>query len=269
MEERVYKAKDFRRLVTESSNEFKAKLGPNVESDDKKNNGKAYKDAEKRAKDFDGGLSDKVKKTKFEKNDGNKTTLDYNPENATPEYKKRVKAQALGYTSEQEMNNGIEKQGDFEGNKQIYDGLKQHGDEMRKNQEDLEKSGLQARELPEKNFKKESMYESKQVKTILFKKTEFLNEKHMRSRIPDDFKMEGTTFRMKDKVGNTYLLEWCGGKAYILEHSNPKGAEDSLSRMSELINYKSTDVGTTSTFRLNENDDRFRADLDRFRQLIK
>lgn len=267
--DRVYKAKDFKKLVLESSNEFKAKLGPNVESDNKRNNGKAYKDAEKRAKDYDGGLSDKANKTEFEKNDGNKTMLDLNPENATPEYKKRVHAQVKGYNSEQEMNNGIEKFGDFEGNEKIYNGLKKHGEEIAKKEKELKRSGLQARELPEKTFDRESMYESKNVKTVLFKKTEFLSEQHMRTRIPDDFKTEGTVFRMKDKVGNTYLLEWCGGNAIIMEHSNPKGAENALNRMFELMNYKSSDTETTSTFRLNENDDKFRSNLSKVRQLMK
>ena len=30
----------------------------------------------------------------------------------------------------------------------------------------------------------------------------------MMSRIPDEFKVEENVFRMKDKTGNTYLLEW-------------------------------------------------------------
>ena len=55
--EQVISVKALKKLISESSNEFKAKLGPNVESEDKKNNGKAYSDAKKRAKDFDGGLS--------------------------------------------------------------------------------------------------------------------------------------------------------------------------------------------------------------------
>ena len=105
------KVGDIRALVKESSNEFKAKLGDGVESGNKTNNGKAYKDAKKRAKDYDGGLADEVleKKPKFEKVDDNKTMLDLNPAGATKEYKDRVKAQVKGYTSVAEMNNGIEK----------------------------------------------------------------------------------------------------------------------------------------------------------------
>ena len=71
--EQIISVKALKNLISESSNEFKAKIGPNVESEDKKNNGKAYSDAKKRAKDYDGGLSKQVgeEKAKFEKKDGN------------------------------------------------------------------------------------------------------------------------------------------------------------------------------------------------------
>ena len=71
--EQTISVKALKSLISEGSNEFKAKIGPNVESEDKKNNGKAYSDAKKRAKDYDGGLSKEVgeEKAKFEKTDGN------------------------------------------------------------------------------------------------------------------------------------------------------------------------------------------------------
>ena len=50
--ELTYKVSDLKALISESSNEFKAKIGDGVESEDKKNNGKAYTDAKKRAKEF-------------------------------------------------------------------------------------------------------------------------------------------------------------------------------------------------------------------------
>ena len=205
MKEFVTTVGEMKKIIAESSNEFKAKLGTGVESKEKEINGKAYSDAKKSAKDFDGGLSDEVgeKKAKFEKNDANRTTLDYEPENATPEYKKRIHAQAKGYTSTAEMNNGIEKTGDFSDNENIYKGLKKSGEELQNNEKEFKKSGLQAREWPDKVFEKENMYESKDgfdmrqminrvksfetlkeqnttsIKTVHFKKTEFLNESHM------------------------------------------------------------------------------------------
>ena len=217
--EQTLSVKALKRLVAESSNEFKAVLGPNVEKENKSNNGKAYSDAKKRAKDYDGGLAKEEKKTKYEKTDGNKTTLDACPENASESYKKRVHAQVKGYASEQEMDNGIEKQGDYSNNENIYQAIKKSGQEMHDNEQSFKETGLQASKMPKETFKKEEMYESrdgfdmrnlintikenshiektpvheqKSVKTVFFKKTSFLNEGHMISRIPDEFKNEGT-----------------------------------------------------------------------------
>ena len=107
---KVISVKALKQLVAESSNEFKAVLGPGVESGNKTNNGKAYSDAKKRAKDYDGGLEKEVgeERPKYEKWDDNKTTLDYNLPNASKKYKDRVKAQVKGYTSELEEKNGLE-----------------------------------------------------------------------------------------------------------------------------------------------------------------
>ena len=92
--------KELKNLINESANEFKAKLGPNVEADNKKNNEKSYKDSEKRAKDYDGGLAKEEKKKLQQKEDYNRTTLDYNPINEPDKATKdRNEAQAEGYTS--------------------------------------------------------------------------------------------------------------------------------------------------------------------------
>ena len=50
--EQVISVKALKNLISEGSSEFKAKMGPNVESEDKKNNGKAYSDAKKRSQRF-------------------------------------------------------------------------------------------------------------------------------------------------------------------------------------------------------------------------
>ena len=130
--EKTFKVSDLKRLISESSSEFKPVLGPNVEKDNKSINGKAYDDAKKMAKDFDGGLGKNVggQGVKYEKTDANRTTLDYTPENATDSYRKRVKAQVKGYTSEAEMNNDIEKAADFSDNENIYNGIKDSGCQM-------------------------------------------------------------------------------------------------------------------------------------------
>lgn len=277
--EQVLTVKAIKGLIKESQQEFKAKLGNGVESGNKTNNGKAYSDAKKRAKDFDGGLSDEVgeKKADYKKEDFNKTLMDYTPDNVTPEYKKRVKKEFVN--------------GDKE-NEKIYKELKKSGEEQQKNEKELKKSGLQAREWPDEVFDKDNMYESRDgfdmrkmlnslnekttrkqfneshVKTVLFKKTEFLNEAHMISRIPDDFKKNGTSFKMKDKNGSEYLVEWDNNKANIIEHTNKKGMDESISRMKELFDYRPSDTKTNYSDRLNENDDKFQETLNKMRKII-
>lgn len=277
--EQVLTVKAIKGLIKESQQEFKAKLGNGVESGNKTNNGKAYSDAKKRAKDFDGGLSDEVgeKKAEYKKEDFNKTLMDYTPDNVTPEYKKRVKKEFVN--------------GDDE-NEKIYKEFKKSGEEQQKNEKELKKSGLQAREWPDEVFDKGNMYESRDgfdmrkmlnslnekttrkqfneshVKTVLFKKTEFLNEAHMISRIPDDFKKNGTSFKMKDKNGSEYLVEWDNNKANIIEHVNKKGMDESISRMKELFDYRPSDTKTNYSDRLNENDDKFQETLNKMRKII-
>ena len=60
------------------------------------------------------------------------------------------------------MENGIEKTGDFSNNEKIYQGIKKSGQEMHDNEKSFKKSGLQAREMPDKVFVKGEMFESKE-----------------------------------------------------------------------------------------------------------
>lgn len=428
MKTMTYKVSDLKALIAESSNEFKAKLGPGVESGDKANNGKAYKDAEKRAKDYDGGLADSVEVAKYDKTkegDDNRTTLDYEVDNVDQKYKDRIKAQAEGYTSVAEKENGIEKQGDFEGNKNIFKGITDNADAWKEKMVNARASGLAARTYDkEKTFKHGDLYESndsfemrqtmnnfrnklngvinesnnsvfyseedsegktgrpgmvksydigmdyvsnleneaeeegmsledylktwwnevsgdipftwqetkggyghngktilklgdvvfkdifgqlivdeyepgrteyeddfnsrvknaqmssvspdklmenKNVKTAYFKKTTFLTEGHMMSRIPDEFKVEKNVFKMKDKTGNEYLLEWKNGKAEIISHSNKQGMNESIERMKALYGYKASDYykSTTTASRLSESNEGFTDTLGKARKIIK
>ena len=310
----TYKVSDIRSMIEESSSEFKAKLGPGVESGNKTNNDKAYKDAEKRAKDYDGGLADSIKVAKYDKtkegDDENRTTLDYEVDNADKSYKDRIKAQAQGYTSVAERENGIEKQGDYEGNDQIFKAITDDADQWKEKMVNARASGLAARTYDkEKTFKHGDLYEKKEdkkkaepegwrdpvrrgiwpkeendekeekketnenknVKTAYFKKTTFLTEGHMMSRIPDEFKVEENVFRMKDKTGNEYLLEWRDGKAEIIGHKNKQGMNESIDRMKALFNYKASDYykGTSSSSRIMEEETGFTDTLNKARKIIK
>ena len=271
--EQTLSVKALKRLIAESSNEFKAVLGPNVEKENKSNNGKAYSDAKKRAKDYDGGLAKEEKKAKYEKMDRNRTTLGYTPENASDEYKKRVKANVKGFNSVQEMENNIEKQDDYSNNENIYNGITEFEKEMHDNEQSFKETGLQASKMPKDTFKKEEMYESrdgfdmrnlinilkenshiektpvheqKSVKTVFFKKTSFLNEGHMVSRIPDEFKNEGTQFKMKDKHGTVYLVEWANGSANVISCNNKQRVDETLNAYEKLSSYNGEEYNTSN-----------------------
>ena len=295
MKEFVTTVGNMKKLVKESSQEFKAKIGPGVEDENKKNSKKACDTAEEEAKKFDGGLSKEVgeEHAKYDKTgDDNKTTMDYTPANATPEYKERIHYQALGYASKKEKENGMPKAGNFDDNEDIYKEFKRSGEEAQKNIALGKEAGLTARELPKKTFEHESMYESKdgfdmrqmmnhmqniqevkepineRIKTIYFKKTKFITENHMITKIPDDFKTNGLKFNMKDNDGNVYLVEWKNNKANVISHINKNEVNESFKRMKELMEYKTSDTKTTVSERLNENEDKFKEQLDRIKKLM-
>ena len=93
----------------------------------------------------------------------------------------------------------------------------------------------------------------------------------MMSRIPDEFKVEENVFRMKDKTGNEYLLEWKNGKAEVISHSNKQGMNESIERMKALYGYKASDYykNTTTASRLAESNESFTDTLDKARKIIK
>lgn len=270
MKERIYTIDELKTLIRESSNDFKAKVADGVNSTNKKENDATYENSKKKVKDFDGGgeeikddrkLSDKV--------DGNKTTLDYALDGEiSDEYKERVKAQAEGYTSTLEKKNGIEKIGDF--SDKSYKQFKKAGEEMAKNKVDAKKAGLTARELPKSAFEKENLYkESKKISVLNFKSTTFLNESHMISRIPDEYKIDGKRFKVKDAGENEFIVEWNEGEAKILSYENKQKLNESIEKFHKLTGYnsKSQFKNTTAQSRLNEGNE-FNKILNKARTII-
>ena len=175
MEQRTFLVKDLKRMISEAKSEFNPMLGVNVENDNKKNNEQAYKDAEKKAKDFDGGLKEPKKEKLADKTDANRTTLDYNPRTEPDKnFKDKVKAQAKGYTSTMEEKNGIEKAAEFDEDSRIFNQLTKSGDKLTKEKEDLAHSGLVSKNLPKEE--KNAMYETTlKPKRLVFKHTKFIN----------------------------------------------------------------------------------------------
>ena len=253
-EKKVYTLSEFCRVLKESQ-EFKARKGENVESEDKKNNEKAVNDILKQGKKFDGGLSDKKKKENpRDITDYNKTTLDndfaYEP---SKEYKDRVKAQVHGFPSvANEKNSKIKEENDsldFEGNEDFYEQNAEKRKEVADARQTDKHAGLRSHNLPKETFKDNTLYtnESKKMKRLNFSKTVFLNESEMMKKIPDDMKIDGNKFYMKDAVGNEYLVECVKDKAIqdlihtkVIDYKNKEKINETFKRMKELYGYKSS-----------------------------
>lgn len=237
---------DLKRIIAESSSEFKAKLGPNVEADNKKNNEKSYKDSEKRAKDYDGGLAKEEKKNLQKKEDYNRTTLDYNPINEPDkETKDRIEAQAEGYTSKLEKDNDIEKVGNFDGNKKIAKQFKDQAEKISDERAELAHTGLQARMMDKDKFKKNTMFESKPgAKRLRFKHTKFMNESQVLTRIPEQYKVDGQVIYMCDKADNEYIVECVRSErsglieTNIVSYGNKTAMNEQMNRIQELMDFK-------------------------------
>lgn len=238
--------KELKRIIAESSTEFKAKIGPNVEADNKKNNEKSYKDSEKRAKDYDGGLAKKEKKELQPKEDYNRTTLDYNPiVEPDKDTKERIQAQAEGYTSKLEKDNGIEKVGDFDGNKAIAKQFKDQAEKIADEKAEMAHTGLQARMRDKDDFKKPNLCESKPgAKRLRFKHTRFLNENQVLTRIPEQYKVNGQVIYMCDKADNEYIVECVMSEksgiieTNIISHTNKTEMNEQMNRIQELMGFK-------------------------------
>ena len=268
-----YRVGDLRRIVRESKQEFEPVLGPDVMKDNAKNEKSYIEDAEKRAKDYDGGLTAPKKPEFPEIEDGNRSMADLNPRTElTDKQKKDNNARLQGYSSDLEKNNGIEKAGaDF--NKEPGERLKKAADKRDEVEKALAQSGLQSKEL--KNTKatetgtKDSKYDNKmyegvrpKAKRLHFKHTKFINESKMLGLIPEEYKRDGQTIFMVDSVGNEYtvMCEACQGtnsiEVNVVGYNNQNILNEQLDRMNQLFGYDTKSVFSKQSVqeRINEND---------------
>ena len=287
-EKKVYTLSEFCKVLRDSQ-EFKAKKGENVDSEDKKNNEKAVNDILKKTKEYDGGIQNNPKREDpRDTYDFNKTTLDvdfdFEPNQA---YKDKVKAEVEGKfsaknakeTDIEEENKGL----DFEGNKKFYKERADIADKRGERRHALKTSGLQSKELAkDKDFDKEfqdktlfKQNESKTMKRLHFNKTVFLNESEMLKKIPDDMKVDGNKFYMKDSVGNEYLIECKRDKVVkdyihtnVIDFSNKELLKEELEKMKRLAGYKSASVQTRIDESETVENDRVRKMIDETKKFI-
>ena len=239
-----------RELLSEVSNtkqEFKAKVGNGVESSNKKEQEKSVREITKAAEELDNprrNQSDK-RPEPINQEDYNKTTLDVNFEYDAPEsYKKRVEAQALGYPSVyNKENNDYDPSLDFEGNKRFYDARKQMSKARDKRDTDERDSGLKAR-MKDTDYSNKTMFEAKKpTKRLVFRNTQFLSEAQVLQRVPEDYRVDNNMFYMQDRTGTDYLVE-CKADPFGFVHMeitnriNKAEINEQLEKMRRLADYK-------------------------------
>lgn len=264
MEVKKYTVSDLRRFIKESANEFKPVMGKDVAKDNQKNNEKAYKDMEKEAKAYDGGVKEKSNVKHNYPNSDNKGMQDLEYDNMNQEFKERVKSQMKGYTSadaEKKHKNDVFGNADFD----EISNMKERHKEMQKGKNKAKEIGLTSREIDKKEFENQSssVFESKTY-VLKFKNTTFLTEQHMLSKVPDDFKVEGKKFIMKDKLNNEYLVEWQEEPVIFAKTK----INEEQKRIHQLFNYQRKESNTNINTRLNE-DKKINDMLGRARALMK
>lgn len=248
---------NLRKTIKESQNEFKPIVFGQDET--KKTNEKAYSDIKKETEKYDGGLT----KEKKELGGGinatdNKGMHDLTYDNINKPFQDRVKSQMKGYVSkdaEDKHKNDEFGNATFDNDGKIYNAAKDHADAVKKGKDAAVEIGLTGRELNKTEVEKqrETMGESKKIKMLTFKNTQFISEGHMMTRIPDEYKKEGNKFIMKDSADNQYLVEWHANEPNVTKKPNMTLVNEQKERMKQLWGYKSAEAKTsTSSFRIQE-----------------
>ena len=263
---KVYNLSEFCKVLRESQQtkqEFKPKKGEGVDTKEKSENGKAVDDILKKTKEYDGGIQNNPKRedprdtdTEYTRGDMLHYRYRFEP---NEKHKADVEAQVGGFLSDinkknskaKEENKGL----DYEGNEDYFEDSKKDFEKMSDRNYAERASGLKTREKIkiDKDFddvlKDKGIFkESKKMKRLHFNKTVFLNEEEMVKKIPDDMKIDGNRFYMKDSVGNEYLVECVKDKAIdriihtkVIDYTNKAKIDEAFKRMKELYGYKYSD----------------------------
>ncbi len=264
---------NLRQTIKESQNEFKPiQFG---QDETKRTNEKAYSDIKKETEKYDGGLTSKTKKVGGGINaTDNKGMHDLEYDSINKPFKDRVKSQMKGYVSkdaEDKHKNDEFGNATFDNDGNIYNAAKDHADAVKKGKDAAVEIGLTGSKLNKSEVEKqrETMGESKKIKMLTFKNTQFLSEGHMLTRIPDEYKTEGNKFIMKDSSDNQYLVEWHQKEPMVTKKVNMTLVNEQKERMKQLWGYKSSEAKTsTSSFRVQE-DKEFSDMVNKARKLMK
>ena len=251
--EEYYTISELLNEVSNTKQEFKAKIGNGVESSNKREQEKAVRDITKDAEKMDNPRRNQKDKDipAVEPNDYNKTTMDVRFEADAPQsYKDRVRAQALGYPSVQNMEkNDYAAYLDFDGNKDFYNDRKKMSDHRNEIEKQERESGLKARLKTATDYSNKTMFENKDYlpkKRLVFKNTMFLSEAQVIKAVPEDYRIDENRFYMQDKTGTDYLVE-CKADPFgyvhveVVNRLNKAEVNEELDKMRRLADYKYSD----------------------------
>lgn len=256
-----YTFSELNKIIKESTDN-KPVIGKNVIKTDAQNNVKAVNDIIKSTIKEQPKDNSKRKTNHESEKDLNRTTLDlkYTTE-PSKEYKDRVKAQVHGFPSVENEKNSDAKDNeslDYEGNENFYDEQSEKNKKIVNNSEKGKQAGLKSHNLPKENFKINSLFNENKLKRLYFKNTIFLSESQMINRIPEDYKIDGNKFIMKDSIGNEYIVECVVDDTFkykkinVLSYINKNKLNEQFEKMNKLSNYTRSSNNTNSMTRLNE-----------------
>jgi len=274
--DRKYNVGDLKRVVreaVEAKNEFEPVFGKNVPKDNKKINDEAYKSIKKETEAYDGGLGAERKKGNSVTPANNRGMSDLDYDSISKPFKDKVKSQLKGYPSaeaEKQHKNDAFGNAYYDSNNLSKD-IADHAKEAKKESDKSKTDGLTSSKYKNEIEKSsESMFESKKITKLQFKHTQFLSEGHMLSKVPDELKVEGKKFIMKDTADNEYLVEWTAKKPNVTKRLNKTQVNEEMNRIKALYGYKSKDYFTTtnSQTRMNENKE-FSDMINKARKLMK
>ena len=274
--ERKYNVGDLRRIIkerVETKQEFEPVFGKNVPKDNKKINDDAYKEITKETGAYDGGLGSEQKKGESVTTANNRGMSDLRYDSISKPFKDKVKSQLKGYPSaeaEKQHKNDAFGNAYYDSNNLSKD-IADHAKEAKKESDKSKTDGLTSSKYKNEIEKSsESMFESKKITKLQFKHTQFLSEGHMLSKVPDELKVEGKKFIMKDTADNEYLVEWTAKKPNVTKKINKTQVNEEMNRIKALYGYKSKDYFTTtnSQTRMNENKE-FSDMINKARKLMK
>lgn len=254
-----------KRSIFEDKSEFNPVVG---NKDNKKINADAYKKASTVAKDFDGGLG-KTKNGDVVTPEMNQGMSDIRYDLINDKFKKDQQSRLKGYTSKQaEDLHKNDEYGNADFGEPSY--LKKHAKDSKDMKDDIKNASNIVKHGPN-NKSGDDIYENKKIDKLNFKRTKFLCEKHMLSKVPDNYKVEGKKFIMNDSDGTSYLVEWSNKeKPTIQKRLSKKIVAEEMNRIKSLFSYDYSKNNKISTV-----DDRieegrsFGNVLDKARKLTK